>query len=57
MKKGFVVAAVCLVVALACNNLCNGHGICGSKDRCDCYPGWGGSDCSLSIIINLITFL
>lgn len=37
-------------VIRCCNNMCNGHGECLKRDKCECYPGWGGADCSLSII-------
>lgn len=57
MNKSIVILSVLFAIALGCNNYCNGHGTCGAKDRCDCYPGWGGSDCSLSILFNVITFL
>lgn len=41
--------ALYFAIALACEKYCNGHGTCGAKDKCECYMGWGGSDCSLSI--------
>lgn len=37
-------------LVISCNNLCNRHGICSTNDKCVCYPGWGGADCSLSIL-------
>jgi len=29
-----------------CNNMCSGHGECGTNDQCTCYRNWRGNDCS-----------
>ena len=31
----------------ACPNKCSGHGKCAGVNRCACFAGWGGGDCSL----------
>lgn len=41
--------ALYFAISLACEKYCSGHGTCGAKDKCECYMGWGGADCSLSI--------
>jgi len=33
-------------VSATCPNLCNGHGTCGTADRCTCFGNWQGADCS-----------
>lgn len=50
MKTKVLILTFLFGISLACNNFCNGHGSCGTLDKCECYPGWGGADCSLSII-------
>lgn len=53
--KSLAIFVTCLaVVCIACNNYCNGHGECEKNDRCACYLGWGGADCSLSISFDTI---
>lgn len=49
--KNTAVLLLCyiFIITYACQNMCNGHGDCAKKDKCECYPGWGGADCSLSI--------
>ena len=29
-----------------CSNQCSGHGTCGVEDTCECFPRFGGPDCS-----------
>jgi len=43
--------AILLLIAVAgvsaeCPNACSGHGDCGTKDECTCYPNWQAADCS-----------
>lgn len=44
---------VCFLSALvasslgACPNSCSNHGKCGEVNRCTCFTGWSGGDCSL----------
>ncbi len=33
-------------VSSLCPNACSRHGQCLPTDRCDCWEGWGGADCS-----------
>ena len=35
----------CLVYS-QCYNKCNGHGMCGKWNNCECFAGYEGSDCS-----------
>lgn len=47
MFKLIVVAAVLMSVAMAsCPNRCSGNGRCGRYDKCTCFPGFTGPDCS-----------
>jgi len=49
MKTALIVVALVACVGLAsaaCPNACSGHGTCGPKDECNCYPNWQASDCS-----------
>lgn len=39
-----------LVYSAGCPNDCNSHGLCGPLGECECYYGYDGFDCSLSII-------
>lgn len=54
MKLIFVVL-IGLTLTFCCENGCSGHGECGNGDKCDCFPGWGGNNCNLSIfkLINI----
>lgn len=50
MKTRYLVVTLLLVLGVyACNEFCNGHGTCEANDKCQCYFGWGGADCSLRI--------
>lgn len=48
--KTAVVALVLLGLAAyasaECANACSGHGRCGTKDQCTCFPNWMAADCS-----------
>lgn len=49
MKTALIVVALVACVgfaAAACPNACSGHGTCGPKDSCTCYPNWQSADCS-----------
>lgn len=49
MKTALIVVALvaCLGLAAAeCPHACSGHGTCGPKDECNCYPNWQAADCS-----------
>ena len=35
-----------LCVRGGCSNQCSGHGTCGIEDTCNCFPRYGGPDCS-----------
>lgn len=50
MKLLFAVL-FCISLSIACENGCSGHGDCEANDKCVCYPGWGGSNCDLSIYL------
>jgi hypothetical protein len=39
-------AALAAPALAACPNLCNGHGSCTSDDKCECWAGYTGYDCS-----------
>jgi len=41
-----VLVAMLGLAAATCPNLCNGHGTCGTNDRCTCFNNWQGADCS-----------
>lgn len=41
-----VLAALAAYVSAECNNMCSGHGVCGTNDMCRCYRNWRGADCS-----------
>merc|ERR1719161_537201 len=48
MKAYTLLAAALMGSASAfCPNSCSGHGECGESDKCNCYPKFTGSDCSL----------
>lgn len=34
------------VADAACANKCSGRGRCGQDDKCNCFTGYGGPDCS-----------
>lgn len=56
----YLVIPLLLVSILACTNYCNAHGTCEKGDRCACFPGWGGADCSeriASILLLIILFI
>lgn len=42
-----VAAAALAVVSAKCPNLCSGHGTCSKDDKCLCWNGYTGADCSL----------
>jgi len=48
--KSALFIALCLglaaYAAAECANGCSGHGTCGTKDQCTCYPNWQAADCS-----------
>ena len=47
--KLLVIASLAIAagyVSATCPNLCNGHGTCGTADRCTCFGNWQGADCS-----------
>ncbi len=37
-----------VIVKAACPNLCNKNGLCTEDNKCACFDGYMGSDCSLS---------
>lgn len=39
-------AALLAAAAAHCPNMCSGHGTCVGVNRCSCFTGWGGGDCS-----------
>lgn len=47
-----ILCSISLIIA--CNNYCSGHGTCELKEKCSCFPGWGGADCQLRIFDILI---
>lgn len=47
--KALILILCVVTYILACNNYCSGHGTCELKEKCVCFPGWGGSDCQLRI--------
>lgn len=46
MLRYILLAALLSAAFAACSNQCSGHGTCGSEDTCNCFPRWGGPDCS-----------
>lgn len=46
MMKLAIFASIAVAVKAACPNGCNGHGVCGTGDVCQCYRGFDGGDCS-----------
>jgi len=47
MKFALALAALQAATVVAdCPNACSTHGICSSKDQCNCDPNWMGNDCS-----------
>lgn len=49
MLRTLLVAASAAAALAACANQCNGHGTCNNEDRCDCYEGYTGNDCSYRV--------
>ncbi len=42
----FVLCNKIIGVSAMCPNACSLHGQCLPTNRCDCWEGWGGADCS-----------
>merc|ERR1719331_909502 len=45
-RASFALATLVGYATAECPNACSGHGTCGAKDSCSCYPNYQSNDCS-----------